>query len=63
MCFQKPYIGLQTVQEYHPERGVNNQMQVSTYGPDGWMIQHCARADVEKAKQEHLDRIKIKDCV
>ena len=58
-AWEPPYIGKQTEQEYHPERGAQFAVPVSTYGGDmGWIISFCSIADVAKTKKNDLSRVK-----
>jgi len=48
--YKQPKIGDQTVQAYHPDRGINYQHQVSTYGANGWIISFCSTSDINSVK-------------
>ena len=58
--YEPPYLGKQTVQPYHPERGINNEMCVSTYGPNGWIQTNCSKANIKKLASEDLEYLKSK---
>jgi len=57
MAWKHPVKGACTVQEYHPERGIRYERQVSTYNGDSWLIDFCSIEDVAKVKAQHMEEL------
>ena len=54
--YEPPFLGKQTTQIYHPERGANYYYQVSTYGINGWLQSYCCNEDLSKTKANDSKR-------
>ena len=57
MTYKRPHFGKQTVQTYHPERGPQWAIQVSTYGANGWLISFCSYSEIDQIKRRDKERV------